>query len=329
MILRLIKGNHVINAFLIPIFGIAFWIKSLMSPDALPFYEWENLMPLFRITGNYLQTWPFWSTLAGLILTLLNAFLIVRISITFQFLRSRSFMPGIIYVILVSTFKSLHTLHPAHIAAFIILLMISDLLNTYQESNSISSSYKNSFFIAIASLFYLPAALLIPLVWISNYLLQKGVNWRHFIVPLFGFVSPWIITIAIMFLMDKSQGFFSDLERVLNSDKPWDITNPKFYVPVAWFIILLIPSSNSILGRYDEKKISSRKILSIFFWMALLLAGTILLLKFVGEEVLILILIPVSYGISHYFLFAKRRFFPQLFFTILLLITILSIFVIE
>jgi hypothetical protein len=328
MILRLLKGNNTINVILIPLLGIIFWFGSILSPEVFPFYEGENSMPLYRITGGFLQAYPLWSVLAGLFLTILNSFLVVKTSIALQFLRSRSFLPGVIYIILVSTFKSNHSLHPTHIATSIILLVISNLLTTYQGTDSVSDAYKNSFFIAVASLFYLPAAVLLPLVWISNYTLQKGGSWRHIVVPVFGFLSPWIITIAVMFLLDITPQLFSDFNAITSSTKPWQFQNLEISVPIAYFLFISVLGSLSIVGGYDEKKISSRRILSIYFWMTLLLIGANLLLKFTSKEILILISIPFSYFISHYFLFAKNRFFPQLLFTILLLITVLSIFAI-
>jgi len=329
MLVRLLKENHLFNAFLIPLFGVAFWIGSLLNPEVFPFHKGEDLMPLYKVTGGYLIEYPFFSVLAGLILTIANSLLIVRISIAYQFLRSRSFMPGVIYIILISTFKSLHTLHPVHIAAFILLFVISDLLTTYQSTDSISATYRNSFFIGVSSLFYLPATVILPLVWISNYTFKKGGNWRHVILPVFGFLTPWLITLAILFLQDKSGEVFPDIRSFINTERSWHLSNLKISVPIGWYIFISLLGSLSILRRYDEKKINSRKIFSIFFWMTLLLIGTNLLLKFTGTEIIILISIPFSYFISHYFLFSRAGFFPQLLFTILVAIAILSLFVIE
>ena len=287
MVLRFLKTNQIAHLVLIPLAGILLWLPGLIHPESFRFFTGEADMPLYRITGAYLIRFPFLSVFAGLVVAVISAFLIIQISIRFQFLRSRSGLPGIIYLLTVSAFPSMHTLHPVHLASLFVFLAIISIFDTYHQSNTIPDTFNAAFFLSVGSLFYFPTIFLFPITWISIAVLQKGDNWRLLFIPLVGFAVPWFVAGSIYYLYDMLPQLFSTVQE-------------------------------NILSRYDVKKISSRKYFIIFYWMVAFMVASILFSRSVGIEAIILLAIPFSYFIAHFFIFAQNRFWPELLFYLFL-----------
>lgn len=318
MVLRFLKTNQIVHLVLIPLAGILLWLPGLIHPKTFNFFSGEAAMPLYRITGAYLIKFPFLSAFAGLIVVVLSAFLIIQISTRFQFLRSRSGLPGIIYLLTVSAFPSMHTLHPVHLASLFVFLALISIFDTYHHSNTIPDTFNAAFFLSVGSLFYFPTIFLFPITWISIAVLQKGDNWRLLFIPLVGFAVPWFIAGSVYYLNDMLPQLFSVVQENIHTANINIINTFSFQLLSGLFIFLAVLGSSSILSRYDVKKISSRKYFIIFYWMVAFLVVSILFSRSVGIEAIILLAIPFSYFIAHFFIFAKNRFWPELLFYLFL-----------
>jgi len=317
MLLRLIKNNNLFGTLLIPIAAVLFWMNSFQTPSNLDVVSRESVMPLYYLLQELLKSLNFWQITKGFILVLVNSFLIAKLSSSFLLFKKGSSLPGIIYIITISSIKPLQTLHPVHIATFFILAAIYYILSTYhQQRSEISFTFNASFFIALASLFYFPAAALFPLIWISIFVLQKSDNWRLLVVPVMGFSAPWIFTWAVSFMNDSSGKLFSIIKNIIWSDNNAYLLDPIFLSVSALIILLTIMGSISLLSRYQSIKISSRKYFTIFYWMLGLLLITALSFTMVGMEIIALSTIPVAFVISYFFLSGERFFWKELFFFI-------------
>ena len=318
MVLKFLKSNQIAHLILIPLAGILLWLPGLIHPESFRFFAGEADMPLYRITGAYLQKLPFLSVFVGLAVVVVSAFFINQISTRFQFLRSRSGLPGIIYLLTVSAFPSMHTLHPVHLASLFVFLAIISIFDTYHQSNTIPDTFNAAFFLSVGSLFYFPTIFLFPITWISIAVLQKGDNWRLLFIPLVGFVVPWFIAAGVYYLNDILPQLFSAVQENVHTANVNIINTISFQLISGLFIFLAVLGSSSILSRYDIKKISSRKYFIIFYWMVVFLVVSILFSRSVGIEAIILLAIPFSYIIAHFFIFARNRFWPELLFYLFL-----------
>ena len=318
MVLKFLKSNQIAHLILIPLAGILLWLPGLIHPESFRFFAGEADMPLYRITGAYLQKLPFLSVFVGLAVVVVSAFFINQISTRFQFLRSRSGLPGIIYLLTVSAFPSMHTLHPVHLASLFVFLAIISIFDTYHQSNTIPDTFNAAFFLSVGSLFYFPTIFLFPITWISIAVFQKGDNWRLLFIPLVGFVVPWFIAAGVYYLNDILPQLFSAVQENVHTANVNIINTISFQLISGLFIFLAVLGSSSILSRYDIKKISSRKYFIIFYWMVAFLVVSILFSRSVGIEAIILLAIPFSYIIAHFFIFARNRFWPELLFYLFL-----------
>jgi hypothetical protein len=300
MLLRILKSNTLFSSLLIPVIGVFFWIHSFQSPQLLNLNLANGAMPLYYLVYNYMKEQVFWQLFIAFILVMINSFFIAQLGSSFLFLKKRSYLPGIIYLITVSSLQVLHSLLPVHLATLFVLISIYLIFDTYHKKVEITYTYNASFFLALASLFYFPVVFLFPLVWISIFVLQKDDNWRLLAVPILGFGTPWLFMWAFSFMTDSYATLWKEMVTLLWTNHNGYLFEPYFLLLSTVVILLTTLGSFSVLSVYQRIKVSARKYFVILYWMLGLVVVSALGLMTIGPEIVALSTIPVAYFISHY-----------------------------
>ncbi len=319
MFLRLFNSKNVYSAILIPIIAFLFWMEPLKAPASLAVYPGEGMMPLYTFFGKFYTGSSIWPVLTGFILILLNSLILSMLSYEFQFLQHRTFLPGILYVSVVSSFPSLQTFHPVYPATLFVLISVYYIFSTYHRRNEISSTFNASFFLSIGALFYLPVLMLLPLIWISIFVLQKNDNWRLLVIPLIGISLPWLILWSFLFVSGSDQAFISSIFQGMKSVNNQFIFNIGFLVITAFIFLLSAFGSITLINSVNIRKMSTRKYFIILYWMLGFSIPSAFLLPSTGLGVIALSTIPVSFLISHFFMAGKRGFWREFLFLLFLL----------
>ncbi len=316
MLLKWIRNSNFFGIFLILLSGFLFWMQTFQSSGDAGTSTEENAMPLFIIVQSLFKGLDFWKEMAGFILIISNALIITWMCSSFLLYKKGTALPGIIYVIMISSVRALQTFHPVHIATMCILIAIAYIFNTYQKRVEIPHTFNATFFIALGSLFYLPAAIALPLIWISIFVLQKSDNWRLLVVPILGFCVPWLFFWIISYLNETSNQILPIIKGILWSKNNAYLYNPVFLAKSALILLLLIFGSISFLTEYQSIKISTRKYLTIFYWMFGLVILTALSLICIGGEFVAIMGIPAAVIISYFFLSGRKYFWKEVFLVI-------------
>ncbi|HCY00363.1 MAG TPA: hypothetical protein DG754_09515, partial [Bacteroidales bacterium] len=95
-----------------------------------------------------------------------------------------------------------------------------------------------------------------------------------------------------------------------------------FTVFYSFIGLLLVISLLFLLRNLPTQKINIRKYYSLFIWMVLFSAILVLFSSFSSIEMVYLAAIPSTFIIANYFTFAKSKFWTELFFSIMLVLTI-------
>jgi len=326
MLLRIFKSNSLFSSLLIPVVGILFWIHSFQAPVLLDIKFANGAMPLYYLVFNLLNGQDFWQVFFAFILVLINSFIVAQLGSSFLFVRERSYMPGIIYLMTVSSLQWLHALVPVHLATLCVLISIYFILDTYHKPVEITFTFNASFFLSLASLFYLPAIFLFPLVWIAIFVLQKSDNWRLLVVPVLGFGAPWMFMWAFSFLNDTDTSLWKDILKMLWTDNNAYLLEPYFLVLTAVITFISILGSFSVIAAYHRMKVSSRKYFVIFYWMLGLVLAAALGLMTIGIEIVALSTIPVAFFISYYLLSDNKQIWKEILTWIYLATMIFSLY---
>ena len=311
MLLRILKSNSLFSPLLIPVIGVLFWMQSFQSPGLIDINLTNGAMPLYNLFYRLFKELGFWQVFFAFILVLANSFFISQLGSNFLFQRNRSYLPGIIYLITVSSITRLHLLLPAHFAALFVLISIYFIFDTYHKPNEITFTFNASFFLSIASLFYLPSVILFPLVWIAIFVLQKSDNWRLLVIPVLGFSIPWIFLWTYSFLTDSTAVLWKELVIML-----WDYHNSYLFEPYFWLLsavvsLAAILGSFSIISVYHRIKVSSRKYFVIFYWMLGILLASGLGLITIGIEIVALSTIPLAYFVTQFLVMGHKSIWKE------------------
>ena len=312
MLLRILKSNNLFSTLLIPSIGILFWMHSFQTSLLFDIQSANGAMPLYNLAYSLLKEQAFWQVFVGFSLVIINSYFVAILGSSFLFPRKRSYLPGILYLITVSSIQSLHTFIPIHFATLFVLISIYFILDTYHRPVEISYTFNASFFMALASLFYLPTLILFPLVWISTFILQKDDNWRLQIMPILGFSMPWLFIWTYSFLNNSTSNLLTNIVNML-----WD--NHNAYLLDTYFLfltvvvtIVTILGSLSVISVYYRMKVSSRKYFVIFFWMLGLVITSAICLITIGIEIVAFSTIPVAYLFSHFLLSDQKTIWKEL-----------------
>ncbi len=317
MLLLIFNRKSILSGLLIPVAGYFLWMHNLNIPHEYLPPKGESGMPLFSLLASYFRAPSSWTAWLSFILVSINSLIISWMNNGFQFLPSRSWLPGLIYFLAASSVPALQNLHPAHFATLFVLLSIYFIFGTYHNRDKeVSFTFNASFSLAVATLFYFPVFFLFPLIWISIFVLQKSDNWRLLVVPFWGFCAPWILLLAGAFLSDNVLNVWNSIKDNLASVNNQYLFNLYFLILTGIVVLLTSLGTISILSTYGVKKVVSRKFFVIFGWMLGLAIIATLALKSTGPGIIALLTIPTSYFISHFFIQGERTFWRELLFFI-------------
>lgn len=319
MLLRIFNSKSVYSVILIPLVAFLFWMEPLKTPITLVSTPGEGMMPLYTYFAAFFTGNTLFPVITGFILLLLNALVLSLLSYEFQFLQQRTFLPGILYIGIVSSFPALQTFHPVYPATLFVLLSVYYIFKTYHRKHEISSTFNASFLLSIGALFYLPVLTLLPLIWISIFVLQKNDNWRLLVIPLIGITLPWLLVWAFLFVSGSDQTIIASIMQGIKSVNNQFIFDAGFLI-ITFFIFLLSAfGSISLVNSVSIRKMSTRKYFIILYWMLGLILPSVFLFPSTGLGIIAISTISVSFLITHYFMSGKRGFWKELLFFLFLL----------
>jgi len=326
MLLKIFKANHFYNFILLPLVGIALLLASFLSDGIFPAenctYTTPICLPLYNSGISYKL-----AIAINFTVVLIICFLLLQINAKYDFVKERTFLPTFLFLFIVYAIPYLHVIQPIFISAVFLIMAIRSVFNGFNKRDAISNGFDSGFFIGLAGIFYINVNFLVLIVPISIFILRNKLEWREFIAPIVGFIIPWGLLFSYYFI-------WSDVEIltkiISNSILPKEhnlINSIPLLIYFGFLVLITINASIFILKQYEMKSISTRryfKILSVFFIASLLL----MLLPSVSFEIIVILALPLTFLITNYLIFMRRRFWAELFLIILLIISILLQFVI-
>lgn len=316
MLIRIFKANNFYNFILFPIVGILLLLKSFHIQGVVLAPPNCGAVPLFK--QLYSLNLPYH---AGLVINYVAIMIIslqlLLINANFSFVRERTFLPVYLFMFIILGFPGLHVIQPVFIAAIFILLALHNLFASFEKRKVIINGFNAAFFIGVAGLFYPGLNILVFLVPASLYALKNKIGLREWVASFIGLLLPHLYTFTYYFLTNNLNDFISIYTNL--------ITFKDFYffiqIPViayfAFLMILTFVASLFMLKGYDEKKISTRgyfKILFFFFASSLVLFAV----PVVSYELIVILALPLTFLLTNYLTFMKRRFWAEFFFILLI-----------
>lgn len=322
MILRALKSNNLGNLFFIPIAVLAFWAGKLLAPFNYPFATGEAQNVLYKLLFRWFGDAALLNVILSAVMVVVLALLIELIIARYQFIRIRTRLPAILYVLLVGGITDMHTMHPAYFAVVFLLLAIFQMFSVFDQARAYPPLFNVGVLLGVGSLFYFNLFIVVPAFLIGIPVLSRGSKWREYVVLLLGFALPFVFALSYYFYTDRTTELLTIFEQniVVHINHLKNNLPLQIYLGALVFITLI--ASVDIAKHYDTKKVSSRKFFTVFFFIFLSTMVSYVLVPATSQEMLIVSAVPVTFLLSNYLVFLRSRFWGELFFTLLLLLVV-------
>ena len=324
MLLRIFKGTTPGVIFLIAVIFIAVWMSVFIQPaSGVQNSPYGYQMPLYELMMTVLGSGRFLATTLSFLITALIIFLIVNFNTTNFFINERTFLPALLFILIVGIFPEYQNLNPVLPASLLFILALKRIIASYHKQGVAYNFFDAGILISTGSLFYA------NLIWfgviiIIGIVLLRSVNIFELAVTLLGLLTPFLITFGLYYVLGYDlQTLMSLIYNNLFSDTA-SYSFPRLTIVTLVFeAIIVLVSAGFIVMLQNTKKIKSRKTFSLLIWVFVISLAVYLSVPSVSVEMIWLTAIPVSYFFSHYFVFSKKKLVSEIIFTILLILVLL------
>ena len=324
MLLRLFKGTGPGVIFLIIVTLTAIWISALVLPQTgIESYSYIEPMPLYNVLkliigSNSIITLAFLFSMVSLM-----AFLLVNFNTTDFFINERTFLPALIFILLSGLFPECQRLNPALPASLFLIMAVRRIMDGYRKPGIAYNFFDAGILISTGSLFYANLIWFGLLIIIGIALLRTG-NIAEIAISILGIITPYLITFGLYYVLGK------DLESLVSLLKDNLFGRTEGYVFSRVTVVVLIFTGIIVLVSLvylfmviNAKKIKSRQTFSLLIWSFLISAVVYIILPSVSVELIWIAGIPISYFLTHYFIFVKKKMVPEIFFSVFFLLILL------
>jgi hypothetical protein len=324
MLLRQFKRTDLLTIFLIIVILIALWVGAFAKlKGQFSLYFDLNAMPLYGIIAGVIGTNPLPGIIFSLLLVSLMAFLMVNLNTSLFFINERTFLPALIYVLLSGILPQYQLLNPAIFGAVFLMLAIKRIMEAYRAQGIAYNFFDAGLLIGIGGLFYGNLIWFGLIIIVGIALLRTG-NVREIFLSVLGLATPYLLTAAIYYVAGKNLSeFFNLLAYNLFEKNEIFAFSPILIVALIFICVLVLLSISQVFILLHTKKIQARKTFSVLLWVFLISIAAYLFLTSVSVEIIWIAAIPMSYYLSHYFLFTKKKFVPEILFSLLFLLILI------
>jgi Family of unknown function (DUF6427) len=324
MFLRLLKGTGPGVIFLIIVTLIAVWISAILNQRLHPRFIYEtDPMPLYGLVKLLINNNHSIGVILSFLMVSLMAFIIVNFNTTVFFIHERTFLPAFFYVLFGGFFPDHQLMNPVLPASIFLMLAIIRIIDSYHITGTAYNYFDAGILISTGSLFYANLIWFGLLVIIGIALIRTG-NLKEIVISIVGLLTPYLITFGVYYVIGKD---VAALTKLLGDNL---YTRATFYpfprLTIAALIFsgaLMIVSIIHLIKYMDTKKIKSRKTFSLLIWTFLISLIVYFALPSASVEIVWLTSIPVSYFLTHYFVFVKKKLVPEIFFSLLIVFILL------
>jgi Family of unknown function (DUF6427) len=324
MLLRLFKRTGPGVIFLIIITLIAVWISAIINQRLHPRFIYEtDPMPLYGFIKSVISNSHTLGVIISFLMVCLMTFLIVNFNTKEFFINERTFLPGLFYVLLGGFFPDHQLLNPVLPASVFLMFAIMRIMDGYHKTGTAYNYFDAGILIATGSLLYANLIWFGLLLLIGIALMRTG-NFKEIMISVFGLLTPYFLAFGIYYILGKD---ISALWKVFGDNL---FTRATYYpfpaITLAALIFvtaLIIISLFQVLNHMSSKKIKSRKTFSLMIWTLIIAIVVYFAVPSVSVEIIWIASIPVSYLLSHYFIFVKKKVVPEILFFLLLVFVVL------
>ena len=150
MFVKLFKSNHQILLSFLFVIGAVIWLYSFFNPVNLPLPRETELFYKY-IYNILININPVFSVLLAFALLFIQSIVFNNLVINHSLNDKNSFLPSLVYFVLMSLLPQFCTFNPILISNLVILLCFNTILKIYLKEDSFEAVFNISFFITKSS----------------------------------------------------------------------------------------------------------------------------------------------------------------------------------
>lgn len=276
-------------------------------------------MPLYEFIVFSIGQHTFLTYFFSIALILAEGFLLNSFVAKHDILNTNSYMTALLYVILMSAFPSLLSMHPLIFSNLFLILALNKIMNAYRKEKAYFEVFDAGIFIALATLFYFPAFVFFPIIWVGLILIRPFI-WREWIISGIGFFIPYLFTWMYYFWYGTLDYFWYDKlfypisTRYIDFDLPYS-----YYFLIGVLVLICLLSFRKLFKILTMHSVRSRNNLWILIWTLALSVISFLIAPSFSIKYLSFASITVSVQTANYFLSLRKTGFAETIFYILLI----------
>ena len=252
------------------------------------------------------------SNLLSLIFTILNAFLLAQINNRFTIIRTRTFLPIVTFLTLISTWNETHIVNGSHATLTLFILALFYFFSMSRNRNASEQAFMGSFLISTSSILINPLIFLIPVCWIG-FMMFQSFSLRTFLASVFGTLAPWILYLSARYLINPDFDFLQAFAIIPTIDLSFSAFALQDLIYSALIMIIMIICLTGMYSLTHSDAIDTRNKLN--FLVLLLISVSVLSFLYMNQFVSFLPIIALVYSllISHPLTLKQNNFYGIIF----------------
>ena len=252
------------------------------------------------------------------ILTLLQALLFNRIVNNHGLLAKPSYLPGLLYITGSSLFLQFLILSPPLICNFLLIWIMDKFLRISKDPNAMMIMFDAGMIIALGTLIYFPFIVLLVMLWLSL-LLYRSFNWREWLAGFIGFLTIFFFVAVFYYWNDNITQFYKIWRPLVNKFPSVLQINYNDYLVLLPVSIIIVLATLQLRENFFRSFISTRKAFQMLFFMFIIAIISFYTKPDFRVYHFLLSVPPGAVLLAYYFSNAKKRWFYESLFAVLVL----------
>ncbi len=289
---KLFLSNRSFVQFLLPLVVVIYIFLNQFTS----YYTYSEIAN-FGFWGNKVQLDTVSSQVLASLVLIGNAIFINAVFNWNQFLERNSFMPSLLYIVLMSSYHSFYQLDGLLISHAFLILSLYQLYFLRQNEDGRKTTFNAGFFAGLAATFHPPLIGILPFIFFMIWSIRPFVI-REVLLCFLGFIVPLFYAGFYLIYTGTSINL-----RLLKTSTNYERQQFDFLVTSGIFIFSLLLSLVSIQAHIQKSSIRLKKMTRILWWFVLvgLIIGGIDFILFNQIQRFSLIMIPFSFFLTFSF----------------------------
>jgi len=284
-------------------------------------FDFEFLEPYTRLliqipSASSLS--PLANALMATVLVIIQALIFNMVVNKNGLLSKPTYLPALLYVTGSSLFLQFLIISPPLICNFILIWIMDKFLKIGKSPNAMMMMFDIGMLIALGTLIYFPFIVLLIMLWLSL-LLYRSFNWREWVAGLIGFLNIFFFIAVFYYWNNNINQFFQIWKPLINTFPSVFKINYNDYLVLLPVTVIIVLAALQLRENFFRSFISTRKAFQMLFFMFIVAVISFYTKPDFRVYHFLLSVPPGAVLLAYYFFNAKKRWFYESLFAVLVI----------